>query len=176
MTDLQPTSQTEQQDFDLCPHYDPQNNTFGIVHLNNENYTCHLTSTLLQNSALREDNCCFFYQILALSVEEFNKKYSSFAFLSIKKGEAYLYMNVAQNHFYNILVYLRSFDIKLRDFTGNNHYCMSKDEYDYYSNIMVGTMDLATLLGMPTLVSLVRDIISEYEKYNPTNIFDCEDK
>lgn len=122
-------------------------NTYRVVHLYNKCETYHLTREILLNSRITQDTYCFFYRILSREVEEFNDEYGSFAcIISRNEDEADLYLNADSDALYHIVKYIQTGKID-----GKNIYAKNYKTIDEI-------IDLATMLGMPVLVSMLRDL------------------
>lgn len=131
--------------FNLTPHIDEPLNDYKVVHCHNKNKTYHLMRQVLLDSVISQNHQCFFYDILAINTDSFNKKYCSFACLIERSTfEADLYFNVHVNAFDLIIEYVQ---------TGH------LEEYDE------SMIDLASMFGMPTLVSKLR-LISEHPDFD----------
>ena len=78
---------------------------YGIVHIHNKNDMYHLTRQILLDTGIY-DPACFFYKILTVAPSEFNKTYSSFAFLIERSSiEADVYLNVDSKSLETIINY-----------------------------------------------------------------------
>lgn len=149
---------TDVDEFDLTPVIEGPLNTFKIVHIYNRSDTYHLTRQVLFDSILTQNTYCFFYHILAKGVDEFNDIYGSFAFLIARNEiEADIYLNVDSKALYHIIQYIQTGKINTERIC-ESHW-KTKEEI----------IDLATMFGIPNLVSLLRNIVSSEENINDTN-------
>lgn len=152
------------EQFELTPIIEEPTNTFKVVHLFNRNDTYHLTRQILYNSAYTLDTYCLFYQILAKNVDDFNDEYGSFACLIPRNDiEADLYVNV--NH------YALNFIIEYIQTGKFNRYLTTQRLVNYDGNNIISEMiDLATILGMPKLVTYLRKLNEHQEDNECPNI------
>ena len=135
-----------EEHFDLTPQIEPVN-TFKIVHLHNKSERYHLTRQVLLDSALTQNTYCFFYHILTKNLDEYNEMYGSFACLIARSGiEADLYLNVHLDALEHIVQYIQTGKLDSEDIYINNW------------KIIDEIIDLATMFGMPTLVSTMRNL------------------
>ena len=139
-------SQLEEQ-FDLAPQIDEPMNSFKVVHLHNKSETYHLTRQVLLDSVLTQYTYCFFYHILAKDPEEFNDIYGSFACLIPQNIiEANLYLNVDSMALEHIIKYIQTSKL-------NQEFIYATDCHNINEII-----DLATMFGMPNLVTMLRNL------------------
>jgi hypothetical protein len=147
---------TEEQ-FDLAPKIDEPTNAFKIVHIYNKSNTYHLTRQVLLDSTLTQNTYCFFYHILAESMNEFNKSYGSFACLIARNNiEADLYLNVDSQALDYIIKYIQTGKI--------NGEAIYAENWKTVDEII----DLAAMFGMPNLVSILRGLHPTEDKINQT--------
>jgi hypothetical protein len=136
-----------EEQFDLAPQIDEPMNSFIIVHLHNKSEVYHLTRQVLLDSVLTQNTYCFFNHILAKKEDEFNKMYGSYACLFARSHiEADLYLNVHSDALKYIIEYIQTGKLNGKTIYKNNW--MIIDEI----------IDLATIFGMPVLVSMMRDL------------------
>ena len=136
-----------QEQFDLTPQIEEPVNGFKIVHLCNQSDKYHLTRQVLLDSSLTQDTYCFFYHILAMNMEEFNKMYGSFACLIDQSvAEADLYLNVDADALRHIVKYIQTGKINGKDIYADNWKTIDE------------IIDLATMFGMPELVTELRNL------------------
>lgn len=148
MTDIE-------EQFDLAPQIDEPLNTFRVVHLHNKSNIFHLTRQVLLDSVLTQNTYCFFYHILAKNSDEFNDIYGSFACLiSRNQIEADLYLNVHSDAFMYIIEYIQTSKLN-----GKSIYSKNWKNIDEI-------IDLATMFGMPILVTSMRNLHPNEEKIN----------
>lgn len=139
--------------FDLAPNMEEPINEFRIVHIYNKSNIYHLTRQVLLDSALTQDTYCFFYHILAKNIYEFNDIYGSFACLFSRTiYEADLYLNAESDALEHIIKYVQTGKID-----GEKIYLHSWKLIDEI-------IDLASMFGMPNLVSLLRALHPSEEK------------
>ena len=142
-----------EEQFDLTPQIDEPMNTFRVVHLHNKSAVYHLTRQVLLDSALTQNTYCFFYHILTKNSDEFNEIYGSFACLiGRSRIEADLYLNVHPDSLENIVQYVQTGKLNGEDIYSNNWETIDE------------IIDLATIFGMPTLVSTMRNLHPNEEK------------
>ena len=148
---------TTEEQFDLAPNIDEPMNEFKVVHLYNKSKKYHLTRQVLLDSVLTQNTYCFFYHILAKNIDEFNKMYGSFACLFDRsRYEADLYLNVDSEALEHIVKYIQTSKI---------------DGISIYASnwkIIDEIIDLATMFGMPILVSMLRSLHPSQEKIDKT--------
>jgi len=145
------------QTIETTAKYEQLTNQFRVVHVYNQSKVYHLTRQILSDCALTsdcdptsdcsltQDNYCFFYHILSKDTNEFNSLYSSFACLIERSSiEADLYLNVDEDALYHIIRYIQTNKINGVDIYTENW--KTVDEL----------IDLATMFGMPSLVSEMR--------------------
>lgn len=136
-----------EEEFDLAPLIDEPMNAFKIVHIYNKSKTYHLTRQVLLDSVLMQNTYCFFYHILAKNIEEFNQIYGSFACLIDRNMiQADLYLNVDAEALEHIINYIQTTKI--------NGQLIYADNWQTINEII----DLATMFGMPNLVSMLRGL------------------
>ncbi|XWV24851.1 hypothetical protein QJ856_gp0932 [Tupanvirus deep ocean] len=136
-----------EEQFDLAPQIDQPMNPYKIVHLYNKSNVYHLTRQVLLDSRLTQDTYCFFYHILAKSMDEFNEMYGSFACLiNRSRIEADLYLNVDSESLEHIIKYIQTGKLDAKNIYSNNWKTIDE------------IIDLATMFGMPTLVSMMRNL------------------
>ena len=145
-----------QDQFYLAPQIDEPANSFKVVHLCNQSKTYHLTRQVLLDSALTQDTYCFFYHILTMTIDEFNSMYESSACLIERSMiEADIYLNVDDDALSHIVKYVQTGKIDGKSLYNKNWKTIDK------------IIDLATMFGMPRLVTDLRNIQpsdSEIEK------------
>ena len=133
---------------DLTENDDIPLNAFDIIHISNRSDIYHLTRQVLIDSVLTQDTYCFFYHILTKTVEEFNQTYGSFAYLVARdkygKYEADLYLNVDPDALDHIINYIQTTKINITKIKEHN------------PDTIEEIIDLATMFGMPNLVSILR--------------------
>lgn len=135
------------EQFDLAPQIEEPLNTFKIVHLYNKSDIYHLTRQVLLDSVLTQNSYCFFYHILAKTTEDFNEMYGSFACLISRNTlEADLYLNVHTDALRHIINYIQTSKIDGQSIYINNWKTIDE------------IIDLATMFGMPNLVTLMRSL------------------
>lgn len=176
-------SVNDDEQFDLTPQIDEPMNAFKIIHLHNKSNTYHLTRQVLLDSVLTQNTYCFFYHILAKSVDEFNQIYGSFACLIERPmmefsvmsvisskvprstsslidktpylvTEADLYLNVDSKALDHIIKYIQTTKI--------NGQLIYADDWKTIDEII----DLAIMFGMPTLVTMLRGLHPSEETIN----------
>ena len=190
-------SGNDDEQFDLTPQIDEPMNAFKVVHLYNKSQTYHLTRQVLLDSVLTQNTYCFFYHILAKTVDEFNQIYGSFACLietptasiadptieftvsysptsgaktrlirsecdpsdgvdksPLSKVEANLYLNVDSEALDHIIKYIQTTKI--------NGEMIYNDNWKTIDEII----DLATMFGMPKLVTMLRGLHPSEETIN----------
>lgn len=132
--------------FDLAAQYDEPMNRFCVVHVHNKASIYHLTRQVLLDSTLTQNAYCLFRHIITKSEQEFNENYGSFACLLARSDyEADLYLNVDQHAFDFVVHYIQTGKIDRRVFLEDSHRSINE------------IIDLATMIGIPTLVKLMRD-------------------
>ena len=120
-------------------------NFFKVVHLSNRSDVYHLTRQVLIDSMITQDTYCFFYHILSKSIDDFNKLYGSFACLIAQSDdEADLYLNVNVSALNYIINYIQTTKINIDRIKSDNEETVEE------------MIDLATMFGMPNLVSILR--------------------
>ncbi|AGC02046.1 hypothetical protein H012_gp413 [Acanthamoeba polyphaga moumouvirus] len=135
------------QEFDLTPQIERNMNPFKIIHVYNKTKIYHLTRQVLLDSIITQNTYCFFYHILTKEPNEFNKLYDSFACLIERNmSEADLYVNLHEEAFDHIVNYIQTSKID-----GQKIYA---DNWKKIDEII----DLATILGMSKLVSMLRSL------------------
>lgn len=172
-------SGNDAEEFNLAAHFDEPTNSFKVVHLHNKSSKYHLTRQVLLDSAITQDTYCFFCHILTKSVDEFNQMYGSFACLiekpltdfaiesvitfgklsrsnnsvdrnqsaaDNKSIQADLYLNVESDALDHIIRYIQTTKID-----GQKIYANDWRRVDEI-------IDLATMFGMPALVSMLRNL------------------
>ncbi|AVL94898.1 hypothetical protein ma512 [Moumouvirus australiensis] len=133
------------QEFDLTPQIERNMNPFKIIHVYNKTKIYHLTRQVLLDSMITQNTYCFFYHILTKEPHEFNKLYDSFACLIERSmSEADLYVNLNEEAFDHIVNYIQTSKID-----GKKIYA---DNWKKVEEII----DLATILGMSKLISMLR--------------------
>ncbi|XWV26098.1 hypothetical protein QJ857_gp0982 [Tupanvirus soda lake] len=144
-----------EEQFDLAPQIDQPMNPYKIIHLYNKSNVYHLTRQVLLDSRLTQDTYCFFYHILAKNMDEFNEIYGSFACLiNRNRAEADLYLNVDSESLEHIIKYIQTGKLDAKNIYSNNW------------KIIDEIIDLATMFGMPTLVSMMRNLHPNDEDIN----------
>jgi len=107
------------------------------------------------DSALTQNTYCFFYHILAKKTNDFNELYGSFACLfGRSEREADLYLNVDLEALQHIVKYVQTGKIN------------GEDIYSDDWNMIDEIIDLATIFGMPNLVSMLRVLHPSEETIN----------
>lgn len=140
---------SDNEQFDLAPQIDEPLNTFKIIHLHNKSTTFHLTRQILLDSVLNQNPYCFFYHILAKNVDDFNDIYGSFACIIERSHiEADIYLNVNADALEHIIKYIQTSKLDIRSIYTHNWKTINE------------IVDLATMFGMPDLVSTMRNILS----------------
>lgn len=135
------------EQFDLIPQIDEPMNAFKIVHVYNKSKTYHLTRQVLLDSMLTQNTYCFFYHILARNIDDFNQIYGSFACLIDRTMiEADLYLNVDSKALDHITKYIQTTKID------------SETIYTEDRATIDEIIDLSTMFGMPTLVTMLRNL------------------
>jgi len=113
-------------------------NNFKIVHIYNQSYKFHLTRQVLLDSSLTQDTFSFFFHIISMNVDDFNKRYGSFAYLTEKDiYEATLYINVNQDALVNIINFIQTNKFKPKE------------------DVIDEIIDLASVFGMPNLIEQI---------------------
>ena len=136
-----------QEQFDLTSPNEEPINPFKIVHVYNQSDKYHLTRQVLLDSSLTQNTYCFFYHILSKDIDEFNKIYGSFACLIARNLiEADLYLNVDVEALHHIIKYIQTSKMS------------AEDIYSYNWKTIDEIIDLATMFGMPILVSNLRNL------------------
>ena len=147
----------DEENFDIAPNIEEPIYSYKVVHLHNKSKIFHLTRQVLLDSALTQDTYCFFYHILANNINEFNQMYGSFACLfGRSEYEADLYLNVEMDALEHIINYIQTDKI---------------DGERIYSNdwrLVDQIIDLATMFGMPNLVSMLRNLHPDEDQINNT--------
>jgi len=145
------------EQFNLTPQIDEPTCTFKIVHLNNRSDTYHLTRQVLLDATLTQSTYCFFYHILAMDMDDFNKMYGSFACLIARSEiEADIYLNVDPEALNYIIKYVQTNKIN------------GAQIYSHNWKIIDEMIDLATMFGMPNLVSMLRNLHPSEENITQT--------
>lgn len=113
-------------------------NNFKIVHIKNQSSKFYLTRQALIDSALTQDIYSFFYHILSMNIDDFNRRYGSFAYLKEKDVyEATLYLNVNQDALVHIINFIQT------------------NKYNLENDIVDEVIDLASVFGMPNLIERI---------------------
>lgn len=134
-----------EEQFDLTPQIDEPLNSFLVVHVHNKSMIYHLTRQVLLDSTITQNTYCFFYHILAKNVNDFNEIYGSFACIIPNMiTEADLYLNVNSDALEYIVQYIQTGKI---------------DDENINQSIINEIIDLATMFGMPLLVSQMRSLL-----------------
>jgi hypothetical protein len=142
-----------EEEFDLAPQIDEPMNSFKVVHLYNKSDIYHLTRQVLLDSTITQNTYCVFYHILTKNLEEFNEIYGSFACLIERnRFEADLYLNVDSKALGYIVRYIQTGKLD-----GKSIYVKEWKTIDEI-------IDLATMFGMPVLVSMMRSLHPSNEK------------
>jgi hypothetical protein len=137
----------DEENFDFTPNIEQPINLFKVVHMYNKSNTFHLTRQVLLDSALTQDTYCFFYHILSKNIDDFNTLYGSFACLFARtESETDLYLNVDADALGHIVRYIQTGKIDGKAIYSEN--------YEMIDEII----DLATMFGMPNLVSMLRNL------------------
>lgn len=141
---------------------DSDSNTIKIVHIYNKSDQYHLTRQVLLDSTITQGTFGFFCHILTKSIEEFNLSYGSIAYLSpVNENEYDLYLNVDKIAFENIVKYVQTGKIEQNDY------------YQLNNKIIEDMIDLATIFGMPILVTEMRNLLmSDIELNDEFNKFE----
>lgn len=145
----------DDENFDLSMNMEEPIYSFKVVHLYNKSNTYHLTRQVLLDSTLTQDTYCFFYHILSKNSDEFNQIYGSFACLFARSEyEADLYLNVEMDALEHIIRYIQTGKIN------------GEKIYSQNWKLIDEIIDLATMFGMPNLVSMLRNLHPSDEKIN----------
>lgn len=139
--------------FDFAPNMEEPVNAFKVVHVYNKSSAYHLTRQVLLDSALTQNTYCFFYHILSKNIEDFNEMYGSFACLFYRNEyEADLYLNTEKDALAHIIKYVQTGKIN------------GEKIYSQNWRMIDEIIDLATMFGMPNLVSMLRSLHPTEEK------------
>lgn len=140
-----------EEQFDLTPQIDEPLNSFLVIHIHNKSTHYHLTRQVLLDSTITQNTYCFFYHILAKNVNDFNEMYGSFAcIIPNAEIEADLYLNVNSDALEHIIQYIQ----------------IGKINDNVNQNTIKEIIDLATMFGMPLLVSQMRSFLPSEDQIN----------
>ncbi|BCS83268.1 hypothetical protein QLL95_gp0855 [Cotonvirus japonicus] len=135
------------ENFDLTPQIEEHKNSFNIVHIYNKTNVYHLTKQVLLESMVPHNMYCLFYHMLTKTELEFNNMYGSYAYFIVRNyHEADLYLNVDSDSLNHIINYIQTSNID-----GKKIYFENWRKVDEI-------IDLATMLGMSSLVSKLRKL------------------
>lgn len=136
------------EEFDPTAQMEEPVNSFKIVHIQNKSSKYHLTRQVLINSVLSHNTYSFFYHILSKSTDEFNQVYGSFACIMPRSDyESDLYLNVDSLALKHLIDYVQTGKINFADIHSNNPENTNE------------IIDLATMFGMPDIVTAFRKFI-----------------
>ena len=145
----------EQDYFNLTSNETEFTNSFAVVHLHNRNCVYHLTRRVLIDSELTQNKYSIFKHVITMNVNEFNNTYGSFACLLDRSvREADLYLNVDPEAIDHIIQYMQSGRIS------------RKIVYEDNTKIINKIINLATMFGMPSLVSAMKNLLSSTDNKN----------
>lgn len=144
-----------EEEFDLAPKIDEPMNSFIVVHVYNRSEVYHLTRQVLLDSTLTQSTNQIFYHILTKNSDEFNVIYGSFACLIERNNyESDLYLNVDSEALEHIIKYVQTSKLEGELIYAKNWRTINE------------IIDLATMFGMPVLVSSMRLLHPNDEKIN----------
>ncbi len=142
-----------EEEFDLAPIIDEPMNSFKIVHIHNRSEIYHLTRQVLLDSTLTQNTNQIFYHTLTKSPDEFNTMYGSFACIIYRNNhESDLYLNVDSEALEHIIKYVQTSKLDGQAIYAKNWKTINE------------IIDLATMFGMPVLVSSMRLLHPSDEK------------
>lgn len=138
-----------EDNFELDVKIDEPLNLFNVIHIYNKTYVYHITRQILLNSIVRQETDCFFYHILSMNINDFNQLYGSIGCIITRSElEADLYLNANPDALEHVIKYIQTSDLDIRSIYSQNWKTIGE------------ILDLATVFGMPKLVSILRTIIS----------------
>jgi hypothetical protein len=117
---------------------------------------------VLLDTKLIQDSDCFFYEILTREPDEFNELYKFSCLIPRNCLEADLYFNFDSESFTHIISYVQTNRIDLLQIYSNNR-------------ILTTTLDIASMLAMPTLVSMLKNHCIEQHNRILSNVIDQND-
>lgn len=144
-----------QDNFELDVKIDEPLNMFNVIHVYNKTDVYHITRQILLNSILRQETDCFFYHILSMNTNDFNQLYGSVGCIIIRSNfEADLYLNANPDALEHVIKYIQTCKLDMKSIYGQNWKTIGE------------ILDLATIFGMPKLVSVLRNVISGMDNSN----------
>lgn len=134
-------------DFDIGINFNESYKPFKIYHIYNKTDIYHLTKQTLIETGVIYGDYNFFFHIVHMDTEEFNDKYGSFACMLQKNmDESNIFMNIHAKAFSYIVNYIQTNKIDDDEIRQKN------------KKVVDEIIDLATMLGLPVLVTKLRDL------------------